>query len=177
MRSIRKFERGLLLAFNLLLLPVCAAAQTSPDAWTTYVNVRFGTAADVPASGFRANPPPANGDGRSWKSADGRGAIAVFGSFMAVADSVAGYRQFMLTSAREGGVNVTYNTGRDNWFVYSGLKGGSIVYVKVVVTRPCGTYVANHIHLEYPADQQPYYGPIVKRMSASLRGSSGAPCP
>ena len=153
------------------------AAPAGAQEWTAYINPRFGTAADVPASGFRAEPPPANGDGQSWTSADGRGKIIVYGSFMAVADSVRGYRQFMLKSARESGVDVTYNTGRGDWFVYSGLANGMIVYAKVRVTSPCGSMVANHIYLKYPANQQSYYGPIVQRMAASLRGRSGAPCP
>ncbi len=144
--------------------------------WRTYINPRFGTIADVPASGFRANPPPANGDGRSWTSADGRGKLAVYGSFMTVADSVKGYRRYAVNTARERGVCVTYQAGRGDWFAYSGFDGSNIVYAKVVVSRRCATQIANHIYLEYPRAQKARYNRVVKRMATSLRGGTG-PCP
>lgn len=164
------------LAAALLLAPVAIAQDNSRNDWQTYRNARFGTTAEVPAQGFRADPPPANGDGRSWSAQDGKGRISVYGSYLTVADTAAGYRRFMLQSARNSGLDVTYNSGGGNWFAYSGFSGGDIVYVKVVVSRHCDAAVANHIYLKYPASEKQHYAAIVSRMAASLRGSPGIDC-
>ena len=147
------------------------------DEWTIYVNPRFGTRAEVPAQGFTANPPPANGDGQSWTSMDGKGQLSVYGSFIVMAETFQGYRQYRLNSAREEFLDITYSAGKRDWFAYSGTQGRDIVYMKVVLSKNCSsTLVANHIYLKYPASQKKRYDPIVKRMAKSLRAGRGVYC-
>jgi hypothetical protein len=152
------------------------ASAALAQGWTTYVNARFGTVADIPAHGFTADAAAENADGQAWTSVDGLGRISVYGSFMVVADTTAEYRRFSLEAARGEGIEVTYDAGRGNWFAWSGTIAGDIVYMKAVVTQHCGSAVAHHVHLRYPAAQQGIYAPIVKRMSAGLRGPRDAAC-
>ncbi len=147
------------------------------QAWSRYSNPRFGTLVDVPANGFIADPAPTNGGGQSWRASDGNGLISVYGTFIVVAETFKGYRNYSLQAAREDGVDITYSAGKRGWFAYSGYRGSDIVYMKVVLTRNCSSLIANHIYLQYPAAQRKRYDSIVKRMAKTLRGSrSGVEC-
>ena len=155
----------------LVALPIFPALAAS---WLIYNNARFGTIADVPARGFTAKPPSANGDGQSWVSDDGLGKILVFGDLVVTAGTVAAYRQEVLGYARDDGIDIVYNAAKKNWFVYSGFLGKDIVYEKVVITPGCDPMIANHIYLRYPASQKKRYDPIVRHMASSLTASRSA---
>ena len=142
--------------------------NTSINDWIRYSNPRFGTMVDVPKNGFIANPPPANGDGQSWTSVDGRGQISIYGSFIVTVENFEGYRKYSLNSAQENGITITYSGGRRNWFVYSGIQGNEIIYTKVAVSRKCSSLVANHIYLKYPKSQRKRYELIIPHMAKSL---------
>ncbi len=156
-------------------LMVASASMAFADAWAAYLNARFGTSAEVPAKGFVLDPPPENDDGRSWTSSDGRGKISIYGALLidGIAATIQEYRQFELASAGDAGVNVTYQTGKDDWFAYSGYTGDDIVYMKVLVKRQCGDLVGHHLYLKYPAAQRTRYDPIVDHLTRSLRGGGG----
>jgi hypothetical protein len=67
----------------------------------TYFNQRFGITALWPAS-FRAKPPPANGQGETWVSPDGRAVLSVYGAnnlshYSPEEDAVAGSRGWLVT--------------------------------------------------------------------------------
>lgn len=145
--------------------------------WMRYQNPRFGTAVDVPLTGFIANSPPDSGDGQIWTSADGAGQLMVYGTLIVTVDNFRAYRKYTLGLARDESVDITYSAGKRNWFVYSGYQGNSIVYEKVVLTRGCSSLIANHLYLKYPIVQKKRYDPIVRRMSKSLAASrSGSIC-
>lgn len=161
-----------LLAGALSLLVADAAAA---GGWRHYVNPRFGAAADVPASGFTADPPPENGDGQSWTSTADGGTIAVYGANQVVADDFAGYRRFVLKGAREDGLRITYDRHGEGWFVYSGRQGGMIVYERVEAA--CGGAVIVAIHFNYPAAAQRDWKAIVERGASSLEAAPSDACP
>mgnify|MGYP000385046410 CR=1 FL=1 len=164
------------LVVTVLFIPVAFVQPAFSAQWERYVNPRFGASAEVPAHGFIAEPVPANNDGQIWKSADGRGSIAVYGSYMVVVDTFEQYRDFMLYAARSDGVEITYNVGGRGWFVYSGYLGNDIVYAKVVRSRNCAQTVVNHIYLQYPKSQKRRYDPIVTRLAKTLTNVSRKPC-
>ena len=150
------------------------ASKRSAGDWTRYTNDRFGASAEVPAAGFVIEPPPTNGDGRGWKSADGKGEILVYGSFTGEAETFDDYRKQLLGFAADDGVAVTYQAGEKNQsFAYSGTVDGDIIYLKAVRAEPCSALVVNHIHFRYPAAQKTRYDPIVahgaNRSAANLR--------
>ena len=50
--------------------------------WATYAKPRFGTAADYPADLFTVqDPPPENGDGATFRTANRRGQLAIYGAY------------------------------------------------------------------------------------------------
>jgi hypothetical protein len=163
---------AVLLAGALSLWPADAAA--AGGGWQHYVNPRFGAAADVPARGFTADPPPANGDGQSWTSTADGGTVAVYGANQVVADDFPGYRRFVLKSAREDGLRITYDRHGEGWFVYSGRSGATIVYERV--EEACdGVVVA--IHFRYPAAAQAVWKAYVEHGAASLEAVPSDACP
>jgi len=157
-----------------LIVACCSVALA--NGWTTYVNPRFGTRAEVPLNGFSADRPPENGDGQSWTSADGKGRISVYGSFIVVAETFRGYREFTLNTARADGVTITYSAGTGDWFAYSGTRGSVIVYMKALLSKDCTAPIAHHIYLRYPATQRKRYDAIVTRIANSLRAGRGIDC-
>jgi hypothetical protein len=70
------------------VLTLALAEQATADTWTPigagwsrYTNERFGTVAEVPLHLFNlVEPPPENGDGRTYKSKDGA-ELRIFGSY------------------------------------------------------------------------------------------------
>jgi len=151
-----------------------AALPASAGQWLIYNNARYGTIADIPAHGFTARPPSQNGDGRSWISDDGRGQILVFGDLVVTADTLKAYRQEILGYARDDGLNIVYSAAKKNWFVYSGLIDGDIVYEKVLLTTGCDPMIGNHVYLRYPASQKAAYDAVVRHVAASLEGNKDA---
>ncbi len=145
--------------------------------WTRYTNDRFGASAEVPATGFVVQPPPTNGDGRGWKSADGKGEILIYGSFTGEAETFDDYRKQLLGFAADDGVAVTYQAGEKNrWFAYSGTVDGDIIYLKAVRAEACSTLVVNHIHFRYPAAQKTRYDAIVARGAKTLSTKPAIEC-
>jgi hypothetical protein len=157
-----------------LIVACCSIALA--NGWTTYVNPRFGTRAEVPLTGFSADRPPENGDGQSWTSTDGESRISVYGSFMVVADTFQGYREFTLNTARKDGVTITYSAGTNSWFAYSGTQGSAIVYMKALLSNDCAPPIVHHIYLQYPAAHRIRYDMIVTRMAKSLRAGRVSDC-
>lgn len=161
--------RRALAAALLIALPSAAAAQE----WERYENPRFGTMVEVPAEGFAAGPAPANGDGQSWASPDGAARISVYGAFYNVmVDDFAAYREQTLTYERQAGLDVTYETGGDSWFVYSGYRGDEVVYVKVMRAESCvedvSGPVAHHMRIEYPTVLRERYDGMIGHMEESF---------
>lgn len=134
-------------------------------AWRHYRNARFGTSVDVPSTFKMANPPPVNGDGRIFKSADGA-ELRVFGSHGAttVAEDFASYKTWKLNQLQEDGVNVTYKAQGKNWLVASGIKGRNVVYVKVVE----GCDATHEIWMAYPIEGKQTYDRLIGRLARSL---------
>lgn len=157
-----------------LIVVWCSVALA--NGWTTYVNPRFGTRAEVPLNGFSVDRPPENGDGQSWTSTDGKSRISVYGSFMVVADTFKGYREFTLDTARKDGVTITYSAGTNDWFTYSGTRGPVIVYMRALLSKACAPPVVHHVYLQYPAAQREGYDAIVARMAKSLRAGRAGDC-
>ena len=161
--------------FLALVIMALAVPALAAD-WIRYSNPRFGATADVPEEGFIANPPPDNGDGQSWASEDGKGEIAVYGSFAAIVETFEAYRNWVIKIKKDGGLDITYDAGGRGWFAYSGFQGDDIVYKKVIRAENCSVLVANHVYLKYPASQKERYDPIVRRMAKSLTSELGWVC-
>src|SRR5262249_58784687 len=67
-----------------LVIGLLAFSGTAPakEHWATYLNPRFGAAADYPADLFTVkDAPPENGDGQTFHTADGRAELAIYGGY------------------------------------------------------------------------------------------------
>ena len=122
----------------------------------TYHNDRFDVHGTVPI-GFIAEPPPENGDGREFRSQNDSGILLIYGSFN-WADTLAAYRADFKSFYTSRGAEVTYEAGREDWFVLSGLDQGRIFYARVVMGTNCdGDTVLAHWIIDYdPADRATY---------------------
>lgn len=159
-------------AFTAGALAMAGAAAAGE--WTSYVNPRFGAAAEIPARGFTADPPPENGDGQRWTSDEDGGTIAIYGAYQVLADDFDGYRTFALESARESGVEISYERRGPGWFVYSGIAGDTIVYERV--EEACGGDTIVAIRFDYPKSAKRRWDPIVKHGAASLEARPSEAC-
>jgi hypothetical protein len=143
-----------------------ASSRTAPakDHWAIYSNPRFGTTADYPADLFTVqDPPPENGDGASFRTADGRAQLSIFGAYNVENDTPQGYvkRNDELNSA-------TYKRVTSEFYVVSGTTGADIYYDRCNFPAK-NNDVLNCIHTTYPAREKALWDAIVTRISKSLR--------
>lgn len=141
--------------------------------WLSYQNPRFGTMAHIPAQGFAAQPPSANGDGRIWVAQNGQGEFRVFGAYMLTVMNFAAlqsiHKQYML----DDGIKLTYAASGTGWFVLSGIKDNVIHYQKYVFNRSCSHAIVDGFTAQYARTASGYFEPIVTHISHSLKGSQG----
>ena len=142
--------------------------------WRRYTNARYGASAEVPMGLFTAGRAPDNGDGQSLRSSDGAATVLIYGSlYSSSSDNFAAYRETTLGDERRDGLDITYKTAGHDFFVYSGVKGGMIVYTKTIVGCPD---IAETLQITYPATQKVLYDSIVSRMARSLSVRPSAEC-
>jgi hypothetical protein len=156
-----------------LLLAALATTAAASD-WTTYVNDRFGATADIPA-GYKAGEPPANDDGLSFTSPEGGATIAVWGALATVnEESFTDYAKRLVSYDVDDGWKVSYSSGKEDWFAFSGGKADRIFYEKII--KACNGDIANHVRLEYPAARKTEFDPVVAHVAKSLRSGKGWQC-
>ena len=168
------------LSFVVVALAALAVVQTpawisqaaGADNWRTYHNDRYGTTIEYPDI-FKAAPPPANDDGREFKSADGAD-FAVYASYNALDFDLAKFQKFIATNLDAGSV-VTYRSHGDNWFVISGTRGDDVFYERHMLSH--GRQMTESFHISYPARLKQTYDPIVTRMSKSFSSGTGFQTP
>jgi hypothetical protein len=67
----------------LIFVALClwGRAALAQEQWDTYSNPRFGATAEYPADLFTVQePPPENGDGQTFHTADGRAELTIYGT-------------------------------------------------------------------------------------------------
>jgi hypothetical protein len=126
--------------------------------WMRYCNARFGPCADIPKS-FHAGPEPENGDGLVFTDAAGA-EISVYGSWNLPEQGPTFERQSWLETIGAP----AYKADGPDWFVLSGLKGGTIYYVKVAWTHETIATLA----IKYPAALKSAYDGIAAHSAKSF---------
>jgi hypothetical protein len=163
-----RYAGSILAAAGLIFLPAPSLSQDlarGADSWSRYRNARFGTSVDVPGIFTLAEPAPANGDGRTFKSVDGA-ELRVFGSHSAttVTENFAAYQSWLLAQLRNDGIAITYKAQGKEWLVASGTRGRDIVYVKAI--EGCGA--THEIWVTYPSKRKARYDALMGRLARSL---------
>jgi hypothetical protein len=161
------------LSLALLFTLISAGAVEAQNLdWRPYVNERFGYSIDIPAGFLRPLPPPENGDGLAFESADGQVSVSVFGSNNALAWSFDEY--FEAALAREDLGRVTYQRKDDSWYVLSGYRPaptskwtGEVIFYERVAIDSSGSAISGLLIL-FPPAMKEFMDPIVTRLSRSL---------
>jgi hypothetical protein len=155
---------GILATAGLLALSTVAYAE---GRWATYANPRFGTTADYPADLFTVqDPPPENGDGATFRTADGRAQLVIYGAYNVDNDTPASY-----VAKNEEFNGAAYKRVTSGFYVVSGTSGSDIYYDRCNFP-PRNDDVLNCVHIVYPAAEKALFDPIVARISTSLRSGS-----
>jgi hypothetical protein len=140
-------------------------AQGQPG-WTPYKNPRFGYTLSYPAGVFTPQPPPDNGDGQSFLSADGRAKVVVYGALNSENFTPSKYRETILREF--GGYDqMDYSPTGKTWFVLSGFRGENIYYQKVMFS--CGGSVINVLSVTFPRAEKKFYEGLVETMEDNFK--------
>jgi hypothetical protein len=150
------------LAAALCLAALSAHAQDVDAGWRTYGNARFGVWLDYPDVFATADPEPANGDGRRFRTADGAASLTIYGAYNVNHQSA----RELMQAYRTQGVDYAYAQAGPAWFVLSGTKQGTIGYLRCHLGDGD---VVGCFDLEYPKADRLRWDPIVARLSRGLR--------
>jgi|GEM_PF-6873610 len=154
------------LALLLALVPVVLAAQSrhrgeaAPPAPPPllYCNERFSFGINVP-DGLTEQPPPANGDGATWLSADSSVEFRAWGE-----NDVMSMKEMMELAAERMAKTAVKRKGRD-WFVVSGtLPDKRILYRRTRMQND----VWVSFELIYPSSQRKTYDPMCGELAESM---------
>jgi len=145
----------------LFCVATLAAHAAQAAEWRTYTATRFGAIADVPRD-WAMDPPPANDDGRVFRSPDRQAQIVIGGSH--ITDDAASVLQDAVS-----GVGVTYQRIGPNWAVASGVEGSRIFYRRSVIA--CHGRIIDAVEITYPQSQKQAYDRLVEHVSRSLHSA------
>jgi hypothetical protein len=122
--------------FTLLLVTLlCQTFSFAQDTFKTYKNARFGYSIAYPANLLVPQPEAQNGDGRKFKSRDGKIVLTVFGRLNTADRSLKAETDKALADWKKDGATVTFWKRGKNYFAISGYVGNNIFYEKTVQRR------------------------------------------
>ena len=149
-----------------ILIALLLSASAAMAADFTYVNDRFGTSVRFPADVFSdEQPPPENGDGRTWLSTDGA-SLAVYGSNNALEQTPESL-EADAKARTEPDYKLTYSRAGDDWVVLSGTEGGLVFYERLEFGADD---VIHGLLIKYRPESKAKYDPLVGPIAASLSG-------
>ena len=128
----------------------------------TYTNSRFGTHIELPMQVVPIEA-PANGDGYGFKYVGLTGTISVYGQNSSTGAGLSAYRKE--TEGFFG--DITYSTGKTDWFVLSGYDQGKIFYLRV---NGCDRGPFHHVYFEFPENEKPQWQPVIEQYAKTIGG-------
>jgi hypothetical protein len=167
-------SRPLLLAGLVAALAGVGAVESAAQGYApdeevaTYLNKRYGFTLSYPTGRFRPQE-PLKEEGRVWVSHDGNAKLLAGALANADGMSLGEYRQFLLKESYAG-AEIDYAPIRDNWFVLSGTRDGTMFYERVTFT--CGGRRINSWAMLYPAAERAVYDRIVERVARTYRAGA-----
>ena len=157
-------RKAVLSALLLASGAVAALAQGGAE-MATYRNPLYGFSISYPTQYFAPREPLA-AEGQVWVSPDGSARLLAGGLKNEDGLDLRQYRELVLRESYPG-ANVDYAPVRNNWFVLSGTREGTIFYERVTFT--CGGRVINSWALLYPAAERRRYDRVVEQVARSYR--------
>jgi hypothetical protein len=141
-----------------------SGVAVAQERWDTYANPRFGATAEYPADLFSTQePPPENGDGQTFHTADGRAELTIYGANNIDSDKPKTYVEKNVSLD-----GVTFKKSTSKFYAVSGKRGGAIFYERCDFPD---RDVLNCVYISYPAAEKAAWDKIVARISTSLRHS------
>ncbi len=146
--------------------PYKSKSKYSGVSYTEYKNGRYGFRVSVPDF-MIPNPPPENGDGRSYHSEDNSIEMLVYASHIIPDESGDLFESAYKFAYDYLDYEPVYESKGENSFVISGYKNGDIVYEKHVVTD-----VESVLVLSYPKSEKKDLDEVVNHVAKSFKGGS-----
>ena len=165
--------RGCALGALLLAAGCFAAVQdvraAGDPGWTTYTD-DYGAMVDLPAGIFSvADGAPPVGNGRHFRTADGRAGLSVYTLANAERETP---RSYLTRHLRSEFKNLDYDRVSDRFFAVSGIVRGKTFYSRCNFESSRG---AMHcIYLDYPASETRAWDSVVTRISRTLRATGSS---
>jgi hypothetical protein len=165
MRLVRAF-----IGTIVFCLGMATGAALAQERWVTYANPRFGTTADYPAHLFtQRDQLPTNGDGQSFRTADGRARMTIYGTRNVEDDTPESYLSKFFDLK---GAAVTMRRVTATFYALSGTRGGDIFYNRCnFPTAP--EDIIDCLTITYPTKEKAAWDAVVTRLSRSLRAGRG----
>ena len=107
------------------------------------------------------DPPPENGDGQTFHTADGRAELSIYGSY-----NIDGERPETYVSRNVNLSDITYKKIGSDFYAVSGTRGEMIYYERCNFPN---NDVLTCLYVSYPAAEKAKWDPIVARIGRSLR--------
>lgn len=147
--------------------PTTTPLATAKGEWQVYRNPRFGMQLPVPP-GMTAQRPPDNGDGQTFRSADGKAELLTWGSFNI--DGIGDVARRFEAALIEPGRTITYKRKTEKWFVISGTrKDGTGFYERYDADKNhCAGWL-----ISYPQEEEKTYSVIVERIAKGYQANLG----
>jgi hypothetical protein len=175
-------QRAVLPALALLVLFLAAGSvfaapapesKKAPDhKYRHYVNVRYRYALDYPADLLTGQGESENSDGQKFVSGDKKANLAAWGEHAMNAgtgDPMSLAQAYAEDTGRDK-TAITYKAMSGNWYVCSGITGGTIFYRKTVLEG--GDF--KRFELTYPQDRRKIYDPVAAHISRSFHSTISA---
>jgi hypothetical protein len=153
--------------FYLILIVLTFSANTLGQVrYSTYTNQRFSFSIEYPSGLLQMQPPPINGDGRIFSSADKTVEMRAWANYNATFLTV---REQFEEDQKSYGSEITYKfLGKDK-FAISGIKNGNNFYQETLYHKFKETDVFYTFTIEYPNTKREVYDPIVRRIAKTFR--------
>jgi hypothetical protein len=129
-----------------------------------YCNARFAFCLDYPST-LLLQPPPDNGDGRTFKSKDGKVQMLAYGSYNSLQEKLE--TRFLAESTSSGTRKITYKLFKPDFFVISGIENNKVFYEKILYKDD--TYKT--LLISYPTALKKTYDPITAKIVRSFKHS------
>ena len=133
-------------------------------AYNIYFNERFNFEVQIPAE-YQSDPPPTNGDGLKYHSADNNIQLTAYGEHNVLYHSLE--EEMNSTISFYSDYNISYKRIKENYFAISGTCKNKILYLKGLYNAQDDTYAT--VVIEYPQSIRSEMDDIVTTVSKSLR--------
>lgn len=165
-------KKILLITISLFILISCTLNtenKVKSKNYNTYLNERFAFKINYPKELLIPQPPPMNGDGREFYSAEKDVEMLVFGSHNALLYTPETAFQEELENYKED--EVVYKKYNNDFFVISGYKKDKIFYKKVLLNKnDKGDLITSfHFYIEYPKSKKKIWDKVVEKCVNSFK--------